>query len=732
MTGSSEDRARDLYSEGARILAALWDDAVAMVRLREAPDYHDPRGTLAYARVLAREGDAGRAARAIGSVLALQETRPQDAHYGNFRWLLEQPCVTDLNGVEFMLDEIITLLREHAASLPGDLAGEMRRAVALGLAEIDRLDVHPSYTNIALSDIANSVLGGELLGDTRYIERGARRLDEWLAFTNASGAPHEFNSATYTAVDIGRLAALAEHTRDPRVALKARIAEERIWLHVAAHYHPALAQLAGAHSRSYYDGWSGAGGYLKLLLWRLLGDGALRRETPYAPRSREEGHVGVALETVHCPDYVERWLRDKRFPFEARETADAEHGVDIATYMTESYTLGTASRSYGVGEPPEPWPAFDSLHMFVRRVAAPGYSAVYVRYVVDDKAPGAAGYSADDHWDEGQHVAAQHRKRAVVAYGLMPRLRPAHSCKLSVRMLGLTDTDEVWIADGRVAAWPERIEPGQRVVIAIGNAYLALIPLEQTDIGSDAPIELNLSGGVLTLDIYNYRGPAKTFWEQRSQRGPFYKGNVRNAFVIEAAERTEFADVAAFRDHIARATVTDAADDKQHRRIAYASDGGSVALTYSLWDMSIIERRCDGAVYEPPMACAGATDGGGAQLMVSRDTDVGLGRARLRSGPAPTWLIADDTVGRYVFVNPGDTAMPVRLATPNTTVECDAFGCGRLDIDEAAGIVRVEAANDPGALRIDARAGSRLIVSCPDANGAWVVRERDIAGPAGG
>ncbi len=115
MTGSSEDRARDLYDEGARILASLWDDAVSMVRLREAPDYHDPRGTLAYARVLVREGDAGRAVRAIRSVLALQETRPQDAHCGNFRWLLEQPCVTDLNGVEFMLDEIITLLREHAA-----------------------------------------------------------------------------------------------------------------------------------------------------------------------------------------------------------------------------------------------------------------------------------------------------------------------------------------------------------------------------------------------------------------------------------------------------------------------------------------------------------------------------------------------------------------------------------------------------------------------------------------
>ena len=391
-----DDRAAQLFDEGARILAALWDDDVAMVRTAEAPEFHTPRGTLAYAQVLLRQGDVSRAERAIRSVLALQETRPQDAHYGNFRWQLEEECVRDLNGVEFMLDSLIELARDHAAELSDDVAGEMRAAIALGLAEIDRLDVHVSYTNIILSDIANSVLGGELLGEARYIERGARRLDEWLAFTNASGAPHEFNSATYAAVDIRRLAALAEHTRDPRIALKARIAEERMWLHVAAHYHPGLAQLAGPHSRAYFDGWSGAGGYLKLVLWRLLGDEALRRKTPYAPRSREEGETGVALGELHCPDYVERWLREKRFPFEARETASASLGMDTTTYMTDGYALGTASRSFHVGEPPEMWPGFNSLHLYAKRAEAPGYGALYVRYIVNEKAPGT-GHEPEDH-----------------------------------------------------------------------------------------------------------------------------------------------------------------------------------------------------------------------------------------------------------------------------------------------------------------------------------------------
>ncbi len=688
-----------------------------MVRLREAPAFHEPRGTLAYARVLLRAGDPVRAQRAVRSVLAMQETRPRDAHFGNFRWLLQDQCVSDLNGVEFMLDDLIPLARDHADALGDELTGDVRRAIALGLAEIDRLDVDPSYTNIALSDIANSVLGGELLGDARYVERGERRLDEWIAFTNASGAPHEFNSPTYAAIDILRLAAVAGRTRDSRIALKARVAEERLWLHVAAHYHPGLAQLAGAHSREYFDGWSGAGGFLKLLLWRLLGDDALRRKTPYAGRSREEMHVPISLEMMHCPDYVERWLREKRYLHIAAETTDGPQGLDITTYMAEGYAIGTASRSYGVGEPPEPWPQFSSLQIYLRRNEAPGYGALYARYVIDDLAPGAPAHRGDEHPDAGQHVAAQNGNLAIVAYGLMPRLRAMHSCKLSVRLLGFGGDDAAWVDDRRVDAWPARVEPEQRVVIATGDVYITLIPLAPSDMGSDAPIELNLGGGVLTLDIYNYKGPSKSFWEHRSQAGPFYRENVRNAFVLEVAGREEFADAAAFRRHAASVRLSDAVDPEHRRTIACSSATGSLGLAYSLRDMSLIERRGDGAVYSPPMSRAGTIGGAGPQFIVFRDAPVELGRATADAASAPAWLTADDDARRYVFVHPSDTPVPVRLRTPDTTIECASFGFGRIDLDERAGVVRVEAVAERPAVCVGGAGRVRLIVNGVEVSG---------------
>lgn len=727
---SAAQRARQLLAEQQRLLEAAWDDERAMVRHAQHPDLHDPRATLAYASALLGEGDpdrSGRAARAIRSVLALQERRPDDAHYGNFRWMAEDEGVTDLNGVEFMLDGLNAIVHRYRAALPPDLLEEMLDAISLGLSEIEALDVHPSYTNIALSDISNSVLGGEATGDAECVGRGERRLDEWFAFTNASGAPHEFNSPTYLGVDIARMAELAAATREPRIAAKARLAAERLWAHVAAHYHPGLAQLAGPHARSYFDGWTGAPGYLKLFLWRLLGDDRLRAVPPFAPRSREEGHAAAARDELFVPAYADRWLREKRFPFEVIETTDAARGLDIATYMTAAYALGTASRHYTVGDPPEPWPAFNSLLLHVRRDEEPGFGVLFARYVSDDAGigvhPQPAGRMVEDWWDEGQFAGAQHRNRAILAYGLMPRMRRVHSYKLSVNVLGLASGAEVWVGEERVAAFPRTVQPGEPVIIDMGAAYAALIPLEPTDMGSGAPIELRFRDGHLALDIYNYRGPAKQFWEYRSLSGPFYRGNVRSAFVLEVGTRDEHGDLAAFRRHIAAASIADTTGDDLVREIAYSSAGGSIALRYSLWDMALVERRYDGVPFVAPMSRAGAVDGGGPQWAQSRSGIVELGRTKLLAGGAPCWLLADDEAGAWLVANPSADETPLWLETPAVVVECEALPYGRLEVDAARHRVAVDVADAMGPLRLISDQSYRVTV-----NGADVTDEMAAAG----
>jgi hypothetical protein len=713
-------RAKQLYAEGAAALTALWDDTVSMCNHDGNRDFHSPRATLGYAGVLLRDPTAQNieiASRAIRAVLALQETREEDAHHGNFRWMLEDEVVTDLNGVEFVLDGLNFLAREYAAVIPPDLATEMRESIRLGLHAIDRLDVHPSYTNIALSDICNSVLGGETLADDEFVERGDRRLSEWFAFTNQSGAPHEYNSPTYLAVDIARMAYLAEQTSDPDIALKARLAEERLWLHVAAHYHPGLAKLAGPHSRSYFDGWTGAPGYLSLLLWRLTGDDRLRQPTPYAARSREEGLLGVAFEMLHCPEYIIRLLKEKKLPFVTHENVDVERGNDISTYLSDNFTIGAAARSYGVGDPPEPWPAPNNVLVQFKRTEAPGYGTLFSRFVVNDKGVGATVYesthTAEDWWEEGTFVGVQDAGRAIIAYGLQPRLRPAHSFKLSINMLGAAGA-EVRVAGTPVdlgGEEPLAIEAGQAVCMAVGEVFVALLPLAPTDMGSGAPIELKLEGERLSLDIYNYRGPAKTFWEHRSQSGPFFKGNVRNAAIIEVAESADFAGIDAFCAHIAAAMVADTVDDENAREVAYASGEHTLALRYSLWDMAPLRRTVNGAAFVPQMGRFGAIEGTGLQFIQSRDTVVQLGGVRLLAGATPKWLVADDDRRIFVFGNTSDEETPVLFETPQAAVECESFGFGRIEIDNAAGAVALEATGEIGPIRVRGSAEITLTVN---------------------
>jgi hypothetical protein len=354
------------------------------------------------------------------------------------------------------LEALIDIWFRFRDQLTSGLRRRIRGAVRLGLGEIERLDVHLSYTNICLLDIHNTVLGSQLPGDAHHHERGKRKLDAWIAYTARSGAPHEFNSPTYCAVDINALASLAQHARDRGVALKARLMEERLWLHVGAHFHRPTCQISGPHCRAYRHDTTGAGGYLKAVLYKELGFPELRRPTPYYPWSGEEGHVGIALGRYHLPDHLRALFDEKTAEWEVRETADADLGLDLTSYLTPDYCLGTASTSYSVGEPPEPWPQSNAAALYYRRDREPGYGLLYTRYTINEydsrHMADEQGRIRHDLWDLGQFRGVQHRQRAIWVYGLppMPITASVHTLKLDVMLLDPDGDAEVWVGRRRL------------------------------------------------------------------------------------------------------------------------------------------------------------------------------------------------------------------------------------------------------------------------------------------
>ena len=179
--------------------------------------FHESRKGASFAQRLVANGtpqDLELAEVVLDVVLGCQERHPNDPHYGNFYWMLEDSVVFDLNAVEFNLERLIPMMIEHGERLSPGMRRRVLEAIRLGLAEIERLDVLVVYSNIALLDILNTCLGGELLGDARLAQRGYRKLEAWTQLTSDNGTPYEFNSPTYTRVDLHALQELVRLVHD--------------------------------------------------------------------------------------------------------------------------------------------------------------------------------------------------------------------------------------------------------------------------------------------------------------------------------------------------------------------------------------------------------------------------------------------------------------------------------------------------------------------------------------
>lgn len=553
-----------LVALGRADLAARFDPALHLVRDPFLRERHQPHASVWYAGVLLEDGEVGQAVRIIERVLQMQELREGDPHYGNFRWHWEDEGVVDLNACQFVLEALLHLPLEKLGS---GLRDRIYEAMRLALDEAQRLDVHWTYTNIYLLDVHNRILAGQLLSEPALSEAGARRLRDWAQSTKEVGAPHEFNSPTYAAVDLNCLADLANRADDSLTRELALEMEHLVWRHVASHWHQATMQLAGPHSRAYRRDVVGAPGFLKVLLYKLLGDERLLSPSPYYEGPDAEGHLIVAGTEYHCPPDAERLFRepDSR---EVREVVALEPRCETTTHITPGFALGTMTRPYGVGDPPEPWPMDNSCIAYWKRAGeAPG--VLYTRYRVNAGPVGKASRQDSprwlDIWEDGVFRTAQAGSKAVVAYGLMPRgQRPVSSLRLDIRLLG-----------------PERVEfDGGVVVVEDGEAYIGILLLAPDNLGHSPDVTAWCDGDEHVLSIVNYEGPAKVFWEYRTLSGPFWRGNVRNGLALWLEPRTGYANAADFRAALAAVPLSDETHGTL-RTIRF----GDVTLAYDLCGM---------------------------------------------------------------------------------------------------------------------------------------------------
>lgn len=652
------------YDPDARLVANAIDNGV----------FHTAWMSAEYAVALVERGTAAEVERAealIAAVLDCQDTDARSPHRGNFRWEREDEAVEDLNAVQFVLIRLIPLLLARADRLPSRLVQRTKARIRLGLDEIRRIDVSPVYSNIVAQDIANSILGGQLLGAPEYTQRGAAKLRRWLNLIDRSGIPHEYNSPTYSFVSIQALHKVVSFSEMAEARLLATLVIARIGLSVALRIHPLTGRLAPPHCRAYYP--------------------QLTFESP-----PEAGIFAKMIAEGALPAWLASVQQNRTLPLTVTETSDADAGVVISSYLDTEFSLGVASQELATQSNRfiSNQSNVFSIHYTKPGAAAPG--VVFSRYLINDKWLGdyrTTPSRSSDHVfrDEGSFRGLLAGARAIGLYtsrDLNAWSRCA-SAKAALIWDRAEDVDEVWVNGARLTELPSDVPDRAVIVFACGNVYILVRPLDRTRLGLNAPIRIVEHRGSLALEMYNYLGPAKTFWELANP-GAFFQGTVRNGFFVEVVGRDMYESGHDLFQAYADGRIVEEVDaartfDGESSRtwsVSYSDELGSLGLAVDLMRWEILRRWTDGEDLGYPMLSS-------PRALQSRSGIIELGKARLRCGRNAAWLVGNPEAELWVGAYHGPEASSFSLDVPDGAVYIERMRAGIVVWDK--GKVTVEA-----------------------------------------
>jgi hypothetical protein len=259
--------------------------------------------------------------------------------------------------------------------------------------------------------------------------------------------------------------------------------------------------------------------------------------------------------------------------------------------------------------------------------------------------------------------------------------------------------DGIWVGESSVDALPATVGPDQVIVIESGEVRIAIRPLSRTDLGRDAPIQLAERDGDLILELYNYLGPEKRFWEL-GWPGAFFQGTPHCGVYLEVAERDQHSDAMRFAREVLSGQLLDrteppfvyAGERERLWHLQYARDGAVLGIEVDLMSWRLKRRWTeDGDLGWPMLASPLACE--------TRTGEVVVGEARLRCGPEAGWLFACPERNRWVAAYHGRKPAPLELSVPGGRLALDAMGTGTVVWED--GTVYVEAVAVEGTPRVE-------------------------------
>ena len=437
---------------------------------------------------------------------------------------------------------------------------------------LDFISINDNFPALATMSI---ILGGERFQKPKLYALGVKRLTQLESLLKRRGFTSEFNSPTYTAIQIIAIAEIANYAQDPAVAELAKWCEQQIWGDIILHYHTSLHQVVGPYSRAYTVDSMASIHQAEFLLYAAFGDiiqlNPMMQLFEGKPQAGDAVHGSIsnmqkcaawfASTEYHVPEKLRALVERKEFPFSVSATVETGPSTDapgldkgpafpfveypggesiVRSYMTESYGLGTATREWHNGN------QTDSIHLIYKKNdtvrTQSDVGAMYMRYLINGGEPNPAVALLPD---KGRKLCMQEKGNAVAVYkprlynGRSKNFENVTSMKLSVIL-----TEDCTPLLKKV--------PGNRTAafIRLQNVYIALIPLEVTNLGRKVPVAVEKINGLTMVSFYNFEGKTKNFTKRT-----FLK--VCNGVAVIVKEAKEYDDFAQFVNEASKTEVTD-------------------------------------------------------------------------------------------------------------------------------------------------------------------------------
>jgi len=531
----------------------------------------------------------------------------------------------------------------------------LRSAIRSELVNAAGTEWKDGNVNHPLGAYCTLILGGELHSESWAVELGLRRLGRFQQRIGdhrsrrlRQSEMSEYNSLTYTALDLTFLALIGEYGQNPEARSLARFLEEALWLNVSMHYHAPSGQFAGPHSRSYFE--DSFGGYSVLHGALLAASGrqifldpslSVRFDHP----SDLLQNALTAITPYHFPRRAAAIAWEKPFPFSFRMTTYGESyhensrrvvrpdgadtarssdrpfafdeevypggWTDLTTFMTPEFALGSAAKPYvNAGHS-------DSVMLRIRRSdeikSLSDFRSAFTRGVYNGALPGvpnschtsSSDVDASYLSEEGRCATYQHENRLIVSYS--PK-RAGHKGIKSFRtdfIFSYTTPFDIITVDGTpVTRYPVQLRTGSRICIHDGRTFILLIPFEPVPAGGSSPLHLSVEKDFFLISTYNYDGPAKDFARDEVN-------NWSSGFFLELWTEDQFGDWAEFLDH-ARAVNVEATVESKIRRIVARSKETVMEILYDPFREHILSRKWCGMEEEithMDVSAAGVSEG---------------------------------------------------------------------------------------------------------------------------